>query len=393
MCIKRILRYWVINSIKVSMVKKGIKKILSMLVKESLDDIYFLNGLDDYKNVFFGYYDISPFNPENNDLLCVHGQKDDGKVDIILYDLSNDSHRVVGNTTTWNFQQGSRLTWITDQEIIYNKFDVENSKYISLIQNVFSGKRELLPIPNEAFCKEFLISIDFDRLKEQDTEYGYSEKDIYYQKGSVQMYRFKSKNTELLFTEQDCISILELSEKKIEKQHINHVLISPSQDYFIFIFRYYHNSNRIDHLMGYNLITNEIELLVRDQIISHCTWKDSDEIFAWAKINGVGGYYCFNRNQPESIKLIYESPQDGHPSFINNRSFISDTYPNKFLLQELFIFDQETYSKKSILKKRHPVNFTSHNRCDLHPSLSMDKRFFQIDVIKNQRREVCIGRI
>ena len=91
-----------------------------------------LKFADDNKQVYFGYYDITPFSQDSRLLLAIHAPmkstapKPETEVVIGYYDLNDEKGTFynVDRTTTWCWQQGCRLQWYPDgsnQNILYNR--------------------------------------------------------------------------------------------------------------------------------------------------------------------------------------------------------------------------------------------------------------------------------
>lgn len=380
---------------KVKRTTKTLAKIfLSKIHKELFFTRIIIISGNNGSNVFFGYYDMTPFNPKNNALICFHEQEKGSKnVNIIIKDLISDKSQVMGSTSAWNFQQGARLAWLDENSLIFNDFDRIQNKFVSKIIDINNKIHKILPFPVQAFFKkEYFLSIDYSRLSKLQTEYGYKEQDRFYPEGGLIYYDLKKNRSYEILKEDDCIRILKLRPGiKIKKAHINHISISPSGTYFIFIFRYWLNGRRVDNLLGYDLQTKKISVLMENQTVSHYTWKNGSEFLVWAIINGQAGYYLFDRDG--ATKLIFETKIDGHPTFIDDKTFITDTYPNKYSMQSLFTYNILAHKKNTILRVRHPVFYKKNERCDLHPSISRDKKYFQIDLTRKNNRVICIGQL
>ena len=84
-----------------------------------------------YENhdTFFGYYDLSPVN-ESNTQIVFHASpfrtffkpKRKKRRKIIVQNLNDGVQRVIAETNAYNWQQGARLQWISDTEILFNDF-------------------------------------------------------------------------------------------------------------------------------------------------------------------------------------------------------------------------------------------------------------------------------
>ena len=372
---------------------KLFKSVFSFFIKEKIKK-HAITLNEKNSNMFYGYYDTSPFNPVNPDFICFHKQKRNStRVDIVLKDLESGKSQTIDSSLAWNYQQGAKLAWFDEKSVIFNDFDVEKKKYISKIINIHNNTTQIIPYPVQALYKQkYLLAIDYHNLEKLGTEYGYKYQDMLYPKGSVVNYNFEDKTSKEIIKEEDCIHILNLRNiTDIERQHINHISISPDGTFFIFIFRYFINGKRIDNLLSYNMNDRKLNILAKEQVISHFTWRNNNEFLVWAVIDRQAGYFLFEKNT--NYKLVLNYKRDGHPTFLDENTFITDTYPNPYLIQELFTYNIETKEKKVILRVKHPAFYKSKNRCDLHPSVSTDKKFFQIDFIRKNKRAICIGQL
>ena len=104
------------------------------------------------KHHFFGYYDKSTWDSSGRYFLGLetdfidHLPSKTDKAKIILIDLKKNETKIIGETNAWNWQQGCMLQWLPPKykkKIIYNTS--LNGKFVSIIQNVFSGEKKILP--------------------------------------------------------------------------------------------------------------------------------------------------------------------------------------------------------------------------------------------------------
>ena len=144
---------------------------------------------DPEKQIFFGYYDISPICEEDRYLLANAAPKENisphdknPELELGYYDLHQENPEFVpfAKTVTWNWQQAARLQWITQEDskkkcVIYNT--LEDGAYAAVIQDVLSGevvRRFALPVYAVSRDGRFALSLDFDRLHDCRPGYGYN---------------------------------------------------------------------------------------------------------------------------------------------------------------------------------------------------------------------------
>lgn len=128
---------------------------------------------------------------------------------------------------------------------------------------------------------------------------------------------------------------------------INHVMISPDGEKFIFIHRWYHKGRRFDRLLLFR--NNKIEVLADDSMVSHMCWINNDTVFGYLRYNGIAGFYFIDLQSgiTEPCKELETlNNGDGHPSCYKDWIII-DSYPDKSRMQHLTLFNYST--KKSFL--------------------------------------------
>lgn len=127
--------------------------------------------------------------------------------------------------------------------------------------------------------------------------------------------------------------------------------------------------------------------------MSHYCWNDNNNLFAWLIIDEVPGHYLVD---VEMKKVDFVSGvDDGHPSHIFGVRYITDRYVGSRLgsaILQAEIIDLDNQSIVPLVKLSHPAIINSANRCDMHISLSRDKKLYQLDSRHlYNRRTVLIG--
>ncbi|MFQ5443211.1 MAG: hypothetical protein ACE5EK_01220, partial [Nitrospinales bacterium] len=109
-----------------------------------------LQNIPEDEEHFFGYFDKSCWSADGKNMLY-HRLASSQTVEIVAYDLEGKKKKVVGRTSTWNWQQGAMAQWFKrDKElVIYNT--VENQNLISVIVDPKDGTLvQKLPMPVQA---------------------------------------------------------------------------------------------------------------------------------------------------------------------------------------------------------------------------------------------------
>ena len=112
-------------------------------------------------------------------------------------------------------------------------------------------------------------------------------------------------------------------------------------------------------------------------------------VFMNNSLNGYS-YYKMNINTLE-IKIYKNltSYGDGHMSCFGNL-ILSDTYPNKSRLKELFIYNSINKSIHKIGEFYESLFFNEQTRCDLHPRFSYDGNKIFIDSVHDGKRRLYL---
>lgn len=155
-----------------------------------------------------------------------------------------------------------------------------------------------------------------------------------------------------------------------------HLMLSPNGKRFIVLYRWFCGQRKYTRLMTCNVDGTDMYVLSDDDMVSHCYWKNDEEIIAFEnKHNGGTGYYLMKDKTQEYKRLWPSISNDGHPSYspLNNRLVVFDSYPDKRRVQEIKIVsdnDIDGKNMKVIAKVFSPFKYDNDTRCDLHPRWS-----------------------
>ncbi|MGR5127588.1 glycosyl transferase [Photobacterium swingsii] len=356
---------------------------------------------------FFGYYDHSPIN-ESCKYIIFHSTENDTsrlpkeykQINICLYDVENNITRKVAVSSAFNWQQGSRLIWLDDDQFIFNDYDHENDCYQSKIYSVNENKiTKILDSAIYDSNKKYAVTINFKRLTELRPDYGYfsHKHKIYELEDDLLQVLYIDINTGDINVLFDINEFVLKTSQVFEKDTIhkfNHLMISPDGQKIMFLHRYYLNDVRTDRLVVYNLEFGTFELVTSPGVASHCYWLDSDTICGYFMYENLMGYHKYNLNDKKTIKISHklDSLSDGHPNIKNKSIMVSDTYPNKSRMKELFEYDFKTDSKNTLALIFEPLKFYGEVRCDLHPRLSPDGKIVFFDSVHSGKRQLYMMR-
>jgi hypothetical protein len=335
---------------------------------------------------FGGYYDrvIS-----NNEIVVFHQIPKDINISNSIKIYANDLH--LGSSLSWNWQQGTLLKMISSNEVIYN--DIKGHNLISIIKNYKENKTREVPYPFYEYDedKATLYGIDFKRLSKYSKDYGYYtpfESNI---RDDDAIFSYNVN--ELKYSSLVPYSRLHqlTSNRDVKSEFVNHLLLSPDKNKFIFIYRRRSvNNELISSLVLYDLEINEASLIVDEKLVSHCCWFDNTTIIGWFRYNGKIAYHKLNIYSGEN-EIIGETSinSDGHPSISKNQKWmITDTYPDNSRMSKLILFDLVSNESKELGVFFSPLKFYGNKRCDLHPRICHESNSITFDSTHTGKRKV-----
>ena len=357
---------------------------------------------NDEEHTFVGYYDKNPVDQSGKYILCHRVSSNYTKMiepkeaKIGLVSIQDNSFLELTSTSAMNWQLGSRVQWLDENNIIYN--DVIDNTQCSIKFNILTKKKIMQykrPIWDISVDKKFGASLNFSRIKVKRPGYGYIGKNI--DNLNEILTIFDLENDRSIFT----ISLVEILENiKFEGTinddlYLNHIVWLPCNKKLIAVFN--HENKNLNQRLVFpvmiNLETKKIDLINKNGFFSHHTLIDKDRLLAYVKINNK---YCFAIwSETTGWKEIKNSMPtlDGHPTYISSIDrVILDSYPNRFGIMSLYF---GSINQKDKLEKIASIvnepQYTGANRCDLHPRYSMKHNLIVSDLpYKNCRRILVI---
>lgn len=394
---------------KVPGVKKYVKRMyqlgcyaVSKKIK-SEGNIVRISPDDPKHEYFFGYYDKSPWDATMRYMICMRA-KDTwsepdplGTADILLIDTKNDNKiRHVATTHTWNVQQGCMAQWLGPDfrtHILYN--DMREGRYCSVILNVETMEERVLPMPCYTVSADgkIALSLDFSRLHSLRLGYGYAELPET-TKGvtlpdTTAVWKIDIETGEvkelLKYTDFAKFRPRYEMQESGSVHKVNHLMLSPNGKRFMVLYRWFCGQRKYTRLITCNVDGTDMYVLSDDDMVSHCYWKNDDEIIAFENKHGGGtGYYLMKDKSEEYVHLWKHICNDGHPSYcpVNKNEIVFDSYPDKKRIQEIMIArdtDVEGISIRVIAKVFSPFKYDNDTRCDLHPRWRQDGKAICFD--------------
>ena len=404
-------------------VKKVIKRVYQLgcyAVSKKVKcegDIVRMSPADKEHEYFFGYYDKSPWDDTGRYMICMRA-KDTWSVpdpldtaDIMLIDtVDNNNVRKIATTHTWNVQQGCMAQWLGPDyksRILYN--DMRDGKYCSVVLNVETGEERVLPMPAYTVSADgkTALSLDFSRLHSLRLGYGYaalpeSTKDVALP-DTTAVWKMDIETGEVtgLLKYTDFANFQPRPEMQEEDSvhKVNHLMLSPNGKRFMVLYRWFCGQRKYTRLVTCNVDGTDMYVLSDDDMVSHCYWKNDEEIIAFERKKEYGpGYYLMKDKTQEWTHLWPQLSNDGHPSYcpIDNHLVVTDSYPNRSRVADIKLLrddDPEAKQMKVIARVFAPFRYDNDTRCDLHPRWSKDGKKVGFDSVFEGHRGLYIVNI
>ena len=382
-------------------IKRGVKRCYQMVMYTMSSKLKYEGDItrispDDGEEYFFGYYDKSPWDASGRYLICMK-TKDTWsepdpftRADIMLIDTGNaNAIRRIADTLTWNVQQGCMAQWLGpkhNNEIIYNT--MRDGNYCSIILNINTLEEKLLPLPVYTVSSDgkYALSLDFSRLHNLRPGYGYAalpettEGEALPDSPCIWRVNLDTGDVAPILSYTDFVKFQPrpemLEHDSVHK--VNHLMLSPCGNRFMVLYRWFCGQRKYTRLITCNIDGSDMYLLSDDDMVSHCYWKNDEEIIAFErKKDGGNGYYLMKDKTQEYRRLWPQLNNDGHPSYCptDNSLVVFDTYPNRARVQEVKVArdnDVEGKDVTVIAKVFAPFKYDNDTRCDLHPRWSRD---------------------
>lgn len=300
-------------------------------------------------------------------------------------------------SNSWNWQQGAMLSWISENQIIYNDFRA--GKYVAVIKNVTTAEEKIInkPVYTISEDKAFALSLNFKRLAKYRPDYGYFnlsfnelEND---QDDGIFKINLDTGQFDLIISIERLINFKPRVEMTEAAHKVNHIMISPNSKRFMFLHRWYTKTGvKYSRLYTSDNQGKELYLLADNQMVSHCNWKNNHEIIGWLRKKEGNHYYCLT-DQTTKYSIIAGSTlnEDGHPSISRDqRWLLTDTYPDKSRMAHVLLYDLVEEKKIELGSFFSPLKYRGTKRCDLHPRFSDDEKSISFDSTHENKRGMYI---
>ncbi|WP_057935984.1 TolB-like translocation protein [Algoriphagus resistens] len=360
---------------------------------------------------FFGYYDKSPESKDGNFILYHYSEYSTKKIpssshpiEVRLWDITKGACVYKRKVKSYNWQQGARLQWLSATKFIFNDFSAEAGYHAIVVDyslGDFSETTIELPV-YDCYNDDYALSLDFPKLHELRPDYGYrnhggqSGDAHLMKKEGIYRVDFGTKTYQTILNLSDLSkdefnsSSFELKSVSLGAQKINHIMISPDGARFVFLHRLYINGRRFDRLFVADQYGDNVKLVADDQMVSHYSWIDSEQLVVYMRVLGEGDRYYIVHVVTGEVFPLGETVQrygDGHPSTLGEM-MITDTYPNKGRMKELLLYNLNQDMLVSLGEFFESLEFYGETRCDLHPRFSRDGKKIYFDSVHSGSRKL-----
>lgn len=375
--------------------------------KSKKESDYPITVLEGY---FFGFHDKVPWSFDNSKLLAHRiinhkSVKCVGHIEIGYFNKDLNAFKTLATTSSWNWQQGSMLQWVNNEEIIFNYWDgsYNRAKLIDLEGKVIKELDQ--PISNVSSCSNFGLSFSFDRLGKGMKGYGYQHSDLKdsltafeSEDNGISLYDFRSNKFNMLFSVKDIANFKRENSMDGAYHFLTHTQFSPDSKRFLFLHRWQEKGGkRVNtRLLTSDLNGQNLFAFNSSGMVSHLTWFENNKILAYASTKKYGDSYTVFTDKSGAVEVLSSRVfnSDGHPQFCaSNNLIVSDTYPNHRRMQQLFLMDIEGEKKKILGHFFSPPRFKEIFRCDLHPRWDRHGSMICFDSVHTGVRSVCIMKL
>lgn len=369
---------------------------------------------DPQHDVFFGYYDVTPFSPEAPYVLAHRVWRRAGRTarrsdaaEIGFYDLDDAEllFHALGTTRTWCWQQGARLRWdpsAPGRRVLVNDLvgDRYGSRVIALDDGDVAGYD--FPLYDVSPDGRLALSIDFTRLQRLRPGYGYdlcpetAPGDPAPESTGLDLLDMKSSERHLVLS-LAAAAALEPHPSMLGAQHyFNHASFAPDGSRFIVFHVWERPDGRRVRLLVFDREGALSYLPPGQDHISHVGWWGADRLVAFGRRPGAGGsprYWIIDLDAgPAWTPAANDLTSDGHPTLHprGDGLMLTDTYPDRNSERTLTLHDLHGGDSLEAARFFSPPWLVGERRCDLHPRWSPDGSRVAVDSAHTGRREIVV---
>ncbi|HLV33880.1 MAG TPA: hypothetical protein VKY59_02150 [Spirillospora sp.] len=339
---------------------------------------------------FFGYYSVCPWNQSQTHLVCLESPFQDHLPEpheagaIGLVDAQTGQFERVTETRAWNLQQGAWLYWnplAADSEIIHN--DREGSELVSVIYNLHTGQRRILPRPINALSQDgaYALCLTYGRLQRMRKVVGYAgavdpnPNHPHPANDGVFLMDMRTGDVRLVVSIQQVYDILAPHHPVVRDNHMwfNHVAFNPSATRFYFLARCWKDGQMQTGAFTANRDGSDLRQVTPfGTRASHLDWRSDTEFAATFDVRGRGREHVLVNDNDGTFRFVAEGRLnfDGHMTFSPDRSWMVTDQNVAESLEKWLLLVRLADEEMTVLHQfpMHELRWLSGDlRCDLHP--------------------------
>jgi hypothetical protein len=342
---------------------------------------------------FYGYFGLQPWSADGRRLL-VHrwDRRAPRRIAVCAIDNRSGTTQVLGESTAWNFQQGSLAQWVQRDGrecAVFN--DAVGGELVCRILAP-DGSERCIPWPVQALhpAGAEALSLNYRRLARIRPEYGY-DVEVRNFSPDQPMDRDGLWRVDLgAGTAVLAVSLAELAareprpEMEGAEHKVNHAVYSPAGTRYVFMHRWLGPRGKFSRLYLARRDGAGLALLLDHRMVSHYAWRDERRLLVWARAPESGDRY-YELDVETGARTPYcpgslDRFGDGHPSFSpDGRWLVTDSYPDRGRMRRLLLCRPEDGLVIEAGAFHSPWRYDGAGRCDLHPRWSRDGRRVSID--------------
>ncbi len=371
---------------------------------------------------FFGFHDLSPLSED--DTKCLAQQlffdgrmPESGEPVSVGYCIVEDGqlgeYVKIDDSFSWNYHKGCRLQWYGKDTVIFNT--VSEGKLSAEICDLKEGTKRFAgsPVDTVYASGNVATSFSYGRLEYCMPGYGYP-----YEDGEAMLDDDFPKETGLFLLDlrsgekKLLVSLYELAMSAPQytregyKHFVTHSEFSPDGRYISFLHRWIRNGGdrmkRWTRIMVYDTADGSLRELPSQISGSHYVWNHRHQLLASCVIDGKSCHVLFDMHDLEHFRVIAGDVlnSDGHQSFIDDETFVTDTYPDKRRMAKLYKVHIPSQKVELLAELHSPKQFQSfrkntvgHIACDLHPRVSSSADYLSFDSPTNGKRALYLMKL
>jgi hypothetical protein len=364
----------------------------------------------------FGFHDKSPWSVDNSKLLAnrilvpLRMPLLTDELEVGYFGGENYSEFLaISRTRAWNWQQGCMLQWVgSTDNFIFNDFD--GNSHVAKIYGASGNLKRTLPVPVGAISPDgsWGLNYSFERCNIYSPGYGYAnstDPEIKIERPvehGLQLVDLASGQVKRLFSVKEIAALQPDSSMEGAFHYLTHCQFAPSSKRFVFFHRWIKDFNYLrTRMVSCDPCGKDLFVFPTDGMVSHVAWRDDRQVLAYARIKEKGDCYVLFEDGNDDFAVLGEKHfnSDGHPSFSPDRRWIlTDTYPDRFRISYLILYDTKTNRRFNLAKLKSPRTFSSPTfeknwQCDLHPRWNRTGSMICFDSVHTGRRALCTMRL